>query len=761
MDSTSKENTNKKHRNRPGLIPTVAVYLIIAVITIMTIGLVVSRSLSDISELATDTRDTVLPSILSHQRTAINLDKLGRFAETIYRARDAKTRRQYKLAARVLSQDSVFEENETVNRTVVDAYHGIERLAKLRVRQEEIAVESAKTMISFGPNKPAGQSFKGLVNGQALVSLLIRIDNAPNLDALTKLEAELAMLIPFSVKEIAASTEPYKTIQRFLSLREKELRIGLQCTALWDQINISLDNLSDKLAVSAAVTADDRFTTIAATADQAMHTSLLAAGALLLSLTILLFMAQRDIVSPILQYVKGLNNISQGAAPALPPARLKELDAIRKAVERSGSLMAQIANRTDALEKANKTLEEEIEERISAQRKLAWSKERAEAADQAKSDFLAGMSHEIRTPMNTILGMADLMLETDPSVEQRQYIEIFQSSGEMLLNIINDVLDLSKIESGEIGLEETVITLKDFLNRTREIVAGRAVQKGLSFSVDVDKDVPPQIVGDPIRLRQVLVNLIDNGVKFTEEGSVRLTIHAEDPEHPARLTFRVIDTGIGIPQNVQDQIFRRFTQADASTTRQYGGTGLGLSICRRLVKLMDGTITLNSTPDAGSTFQFTLDFTLPDEQTAPQPQHPKDMDELVAALSGMSTKILVAEDSDSNQALIELYFSKTDCTLDFAADGQQAVDLFTTKKYDLVLMDIQMPVMDGYEATRSIRALEAEQGTGPIPIVAVTANAFMEDQRRCLDAGCTDYLAKPVSKAGLLQCVAHYVDRKG
>ena len=755
----SKEQLNAARppsfREKPGLVPTVVAYLVIALIVFTTIGLVISRSLSRISTMATETRDTILPEVFEKQRTAVNLERLGRFAETVYRANDPEIRREYKLAARILSQDSVFGDPE-VNRQVVEAYRDIDKIARLRYEQSLLNARSDTILFDFNPGNRYSAALLDLPQGNRMTDLLFLLGKARNMDSMNSFKSEFTQLAgtlkpvtPVQVKALAQAGE-------YVRLRDLDVRLEYRCRGLWTNVNTNLEAMADNLSIHAAGTADKRFTLIAAEADRALYTGLLAIGVITLAMGILIFFAHRDIVVPIIRCVRKLDKSGAGEEDApMPPARLRELHNIKNAVERSTVLMTELADRTTALQQANDALEAEIAVREKTQQELALAKERAEAADQAKSDFLAGMSHEIRTPMNTILGMAELMLDTKPTTEQRQYIEIFQSSGEMLLAIINDVLDLSKIEAGEIVLEKVPIDLGNLLERTREMVVGRARQKGLEFTVDVGREVPTHLMGDPVRLRQVLVNLIDNGVKFTEQGSVRLGIHHAGDGPPGRLTFTVSDTGIGIPPAAQSEIFNRFTQADASTTRKYGGTGLGLAICSRLVKLMGGNIGLESVPGQGATFHFTLEFAL-DETTKRLEAQLSSMEELTDVLSKTRTSILIAEDSESNQALIELYFKDTACSLDFAGDGRQAVQKFSENEYDLVLMDIQMPVMDGHEATRAIRDLEQRRGTPPTPIIAVTANAFKEDQDHCIESGCSGYLAKPISKQKLLECVANH-----
>lgn len=751
MNDPLKENEAAPSGNKPGLTRTISIYLLVAFAVIIAIGLLGIRSLSEISKLATSTRDEIMPAILDRQRTIVNLEKMERFAESIYRSDDQVIRRRYKLAAHLLSQDAIFENDKALSLNVLDAYREIENLVSLREQQEQLQIQSDEALLEL-------MSLRGNLDA-SVSTLLISASNAHTLAELRNIRYKFEKLTDssFLTKE--------ETLQADLLFSSKwdSFELDRQTARRWANIQETLHKVSTNLSAKAAVTANDRFTLIAHEADMATRNGQLAAAALFFVIIMLVFFLQRDIAVPILRYVQRLGQMgtSDEQQQPLPEARIKELDAIRTAVENSINLMSQLAARTEELEDVNANLESEIEIRKAAQRELARAKQQAESADRAKSEFLAGMSHEIRTPMNTMLGMGDLILETNPNPTQRKYIEIFQSSGEMLLEIINDVLDISKIESGQIALEMVPFELNEFLIRTRRVVAGRATQKGLDFALDIGNDVPDVLIGDPTRLRQVLVNLIDNGVKFTERGEVRLAIQRADVLNPGRLTFAVIDTGIGIPESALDQVFKPFTQADASTTRRFGGTGLGLAICRQLVEIMGGTLSVESHIGQGSVFHFTLNLEVGTAQSIPthSSRRTNAIQPQIDMLEDIPHSILVAEDSESNQALIDLYFKQTACDIDFASDGSDAVALYNEKKYDLILMDIQMPTMDGYEATRRIRAMEAEKGVPPVPIIAVTANAFKEDLDKSLEAGCTDYLAKPVSKQSLLECVAKHVKR--
>jgi len=396
---------------------------------------------------------------------------------------------------------------------------------------------------------------------------------------------------------------------------------------------------------------------------------------------------------------------------------------------------------------------------LESQKALERAREEAVAATRAKSDFLACMSHDIRTPMNAIIGMSDILADTTVTAEQSQYLRILRSAGETLLHLINDILDFSKIEAGQLRLEAIRLNLRELISDTVEIMNIRAREKNLSISTTITSDVPTFVIGDPTRLRQILINLIGNAIKFTETGEVKLnaaleTLGASD----SPLLFSVTDTGIGIPLSKQSSLFQKFMQVDSSTTRKYGGTGLGLAICRQLVEMMGGMIWVESELGCGSIFHFTIVADV--DQNAGASVSAVPHVNATAPVETSALRILLVDDMPENRLLIQAYLKKTSHSIKIAENGEMAIALFKQETCDVVLMDMQMPVMDGYTATRELRKWELAEGRKPTPIIALTGHAMAEDAKKSLDAGCTDHVVKPIRKAKLLEVLGQYKARE-
>jgi signal transduction histidine kinase len=402
------------------------------------------------------------------------------------------------------------------------------------------------------------------------------------------------------------------------------------------------------------------------------------------------------------------------------------------------------------LENMNKELTDEIAYAKRMEKELKLAKDKAEEMSQAKGEFLANMSHEIRTPMNGVIGTLQLLSDTRLGEVQQDYVNTAHKSAHSLLTILNDILDLSKIEAGKMSIEAIPLDLREIVSDLITLHTMTAEEKCIELIAEIDDQLPQVLIGDPTRIRQILANLVSNALKFTEKGHVLVRVRVDSSDDSrAEIRIEVEDTGVGIKEGVKDKLFREFTQADGSTTRKYGGTGLGLAIVKQLVEMMDGLFGVTSVHGEGSTFWFRLPLAIGTEDSMQKANQQEP--EIQKDLSG---HVLLVEDNPVNQMVAQKMLEKIGIESTLAADGQEALDRLEQETFDAVLMDCQMPVMDGFEAARRIREKDA---FSRLPVIAMTANVMEGDREKCISAGMNDYIGKPVIEADLKKILARWL----
>jgi len=508
------------------------------------------------------------------------------------------------------------------------------------------------------------------------------------------------------------------------------------------RLGFSLDELNSLLAKSQNFIAEEIRSAV-------IRASLTALLFLILGGLAVFYFASRW-TRPIRKLVHFSHALAGGDFSAKPHISIRTDDEIGLLVSALEEMADSLRHSYAQMEDHSHILEEKVEKRT---RELAAARDKALAATQAKSDFLANMSHEIRTPMNAVIGMAYLAMDGSENRQQRDYLNKILTASETLLVIINDILDFSKVEAGKLSLEAVDFNLAETLENVASVNAIAANAKGLDLWFDYPPDLPP-LHGDSMRLGQVLLNLVNNAVKFTEQGQVEVSVEVlEQSDAEIELQFKVADSGIGMSEEQISNLFQAFSQADTSTTRQYGGTGLGLAICKQLVELMHGEIGVQSEPGKGSCFHFCIRFERGNADTLAMPQAyrpvPQDM---LQSLHGM--RLLLVEDNEINQQVAEGLLARVGVSLQIVHNGQQAVEAVRSDVFDGVLMDMQMPVMDGLEATRLIRV---DAQFHDLPIIAMTANAMPGDREKCLEAGMNDHVSKPVDPNQLYATLIRWI----
>ena len=626
--------------NKPGLIPALVLFSSIALLITGGIVSLVIKELTHIATMATETRDKVLPLATERQRTAINVERLGRFGEIVLSTTEHHLRREVRFAAQILAQDSAFERDASVHAHVMEAFETIKLIYENREAQDAARKAIHQTHHNTGRSLDAlmdetehlpGAMHKTLhllSKKLATIPMLCTVGGVPT-GTVAALRDDLQLLGPGLQeidKTLAVSSAPtaraaaaYRATLDALDRAEWIIATDKQNIALWTQARSLLGELTDNLSMDASVIATNRFTDITRDADHAVRICLLGIGGLAMLMAILAYFARRDIVAPILSATRGLRALElDGGELSLPSVRLSELDEIQRAIEEFGRVHVQSADRASKLERANIALGREVAQRVRTQRELARAKEEAENANRIKSEFLSNVSHELRTPLTSVLGfgtmiqikLKEVILPGLPSGNERltraatkilRDVNIIVSEAERLTTLINDVLDISKLEAGKVVWRESPVSVERVIDRAVEATSALLTQKGLRLVRRIEPGLP-EVVGDGDRLMQVMINLIANAVKFTDHGGLTCRARLAGAE----IVLSVADTGAGIATADQAVIFEKFKQIADTLQGKLRGTGLGLPICKQIVEHHGGRIWVESELGKGSVFSFTI-----------------------------------------------------------------------------------------------------------------------------------------------------------